>query len=64
MTKITMIIDVVNYNYDDGDDVAFLSDVTTQEEPKIKPYERLLAWQSSLDVDLNNDDEGEMMTIQ
>ena len=28
MTKITMIIDVVNYNYDDGDDVAFLSDVT------------------------------------
>lgn len=29
MTKITMSIDVVNYNYDDGDDVAFLSDVTT-----------------------------------
>ena len=30
MTKITMIIDVVNYNYDDGDhDIAFLSDVTT-----------------------------------
>ena len=29
MTKIAMIIDVVNYNYDDGDDVAFLSDVTT-----------------------------------
>ena len=29
MTKITMIIDVVNYNYDDEDDIAFLSDVTT-----------------------------------
>ena len=29
MTKITMIIDVVNYNYDDEDDMAFLSDVTT-----------------------------------
>ena len=29
MTKITMIIDVVNYNYDDEDDVAFLSDITT-----------------------------------
>ena len=29
MTEITMIIYVVNYNYDDGDDVAFLSDVTT-----------------------------------
>lgn len=29
MTKITMIIDVVNYNYDDVDDLAFLSDVTT-----------------------------------
>ena len=29
MMKITMIIDVVNYNYDDGDDIAFLSDVTT-----------------------------------
>ena len=29
MTKITMIIDVVNSNYDDGDDIAFLSDVTT-----------------------------------
>ena len=29
MTKITMIIDVVNYNYDGGDDIAFLSDVTT-----------------------------------
>ena len=40
MTKITMIIDVVNYNYDDGDVVAFLS----LEEPEIKPYERLLAW--------------------
>ena len=29
MTKITMIIYVVNYNYDDGDDAAFLSDITT-----------------------------------
>ena len=29
MTKITMIIDVVNFNYDDGHDIAFLSDVTT-----------------------------------
>ena len=29
MTKITMIIDVVNYNYDDEGDIAFLSDVTT-----------------------------------
>ena len=29
MTKIRMIIYVVNYNYDDGDDVAFLSDITT-----------------------------------
>lgn len=29
MTKITMIIDVVKYNYEDGDDVVFLPDVTT-----------------------------------
>ena len=29
MMKITIIIDVVNYNYDDGDDIAFLSDVTS-----------------------------------
>lgn len=29
MTKITMNIDVVNYNYDNEDDVASLSDVTT-----------------------------------